>query len=136
MNRKGHEAQEGLEKKNLHKPLSSIKLTLSHLLTVSFTIFLKFSNFHFKTQNENEFRVCTRHKVDFGLLWTFMSRCVIKCQGHENYLSRLMGKPTICIGEIKDADQLRGNREADQRLCFRYSDSAIPLLSKSKISSF
>ena len=27
-----------------------------------------------------------------------------------------MGKPTICIGENKDADQLRGNREADQRL--------------------
>ena len=37
-----------------------------------------------------------------------------------------MGKPTICIGENKDADQLCGNREADQRLCFRYSDSTIP----------
>ena len=37
-----------------------------------------------------------------------------------------MGKPTICIGENKDADQLRGNREADQRLCFRYSDGTIP----------
>ena len=37
--------------------------------------------------------------------------------------------------ENKDADQLRGNREADQRLCFRYIDSTIPLLSKSKISS-
>ena len=35
----------------------------------------------------------------------------------------------------KDADQLRGNREADQRLCFRYTDSKIPLLPKSKISS-
>ena len=33
-------------------------------------------------------------------------------------MSRLMGKPTICIGENKDADQLRGNREADQRLFF------------------
>ena len=43
-----------------------------------------------------------------------------------------MGKPTICIGENKDADQLRGNREADQRLCFRYSDSTIPLLLKSE----
>ena len=39
-----------------------------------------------------------------------------------------MGKPTICIGENKDPDQLRGNREADQHLCFRYSDSTIPLL--------
>ena len=45
-----------------------------------------------------------------------------------------MGKPT-CISENKDADQLRGNREADQRLCFCYTDSTIPLLSKSKISS-
>ena len=47
-----------------------------------------------------------------------------------------MGKSTICIGEKKGADQLRGNREADQRLCFRYSDSTIPPLLNSKISSF
>ena len=46
-----------------------------------------------------------------------------------------MGKPTICIGENKDADQLRSNREADQRLCFRYMDSTIALLPSSKISS-
>ena len=44
-------------------------------------------------------------------------------------------KPTICLCENKDADQLRGNREADQRLCFRYMDSTVPLLLKSKISS-
>ena len=44
-------------------------------------------------------------------------------------------KTGFCIFENKDADQLRGNREADQRLCFRYTDSTIPLLSKSKISS-
>ena len=37
------------------------------------------------------------------------------------------------ICENKDADQLRGNRKADQRLCFRYLDSAIPLLPKYKI---
>ena len=54
----------------------------------------------------------------------------------KNEMSRLVGKPTICIGENKDTDQLRGNREADQRLCFRYSDSTIPLLLKSEISSF
>ena len=46
-----------------------------------------------------------------------------------------MRKQTFCICENKDADQLRGNREADQRLCFRYSDSTIPLLHKSEISS-
>ena len=47
-----------------------------------------------------------------------------------------MRKPAFCICENKEADQLRGNREADQRLCFRYTDSTIPLLSKSNISSF
>ena len=46
-----------------------------------------------------------------------------------------MRKPALCICEDKDADQLRGNREADQRLCFRYSESTIPLLPKSEISS-
>ena len=46
-----------------------------------------------------------------------------------------MRKPDFCICENKDADQLHGNREADQRLCFRFTDSTIPLLSKSEISS-
>ena len=41
----------------------------------------------------------------------------------------------FCICENKDTDQLRGSREADQRLCFRYIDSTIPLLPKSEISS-
>ena len=41
----------------------------------------------------------------------------------------------FCICENKDADQLHGNREADQRPCFPHMDSAIPLLSKSEISS-
>ena len=39
-----------------------------------------------------------------------------------------MRKPDFCICENKDTDKLRGNREADQRLCFRYSDSTTPLL--------
>ena len=39
-----------------------------------------------------------------------------------------MRKPTFCICENKDADQLCGNREDDQRLCFRYIDSTNPLL--------
>ena len=52
-----------------------------------------------------------------------------------NEMSHVMRKPAFCICENKDADQLRGNREADLRLCFRYIDSTIPLLSKSEISS-
>ena len=39
-----------------------------------------------------------------------------------------MRKPDFCICGNKDADQLRGNGEADQRLCFRYIDSTILLL--------
>ena len=39
-----------------------------------------------------------------------------------------MKKTDFCICENKDADQLRGNHEADQRLCFRYTDSTTPLL--------
>ena len=45
-------------------------------------------------------------------------------------------KQIFCLCENKGADQLRSNCEADQRLCFRFSDSTIPVLSKSKISSF
>ena len=47
-----------------------------------------------------------------------------------------MRKPDFCLGGNKGADQLRGNREADQRLCFRYTDSIFPLLLISEISSF
>ena len=36
-----------------------------------------------------------------------------------------MRKPAFCIGENKDADQLRSNREADQRLCFHYIASTL-----------
>ena len=41
----------------------------------------------------------------------------------------------FCISVNKDADQLCGDREADQRLCFRYLDRTFLLLFKSKISS-
>ena len=46
-----------------------------------------------------------------------------------------MRKPDFCLGKNKGADQLRGNCEADQHLCFRYSDSTIPLLPKSEIQA-
>ena len=47
--------------------------------------------------------------------------------GTSRYLNHLMRKPRICICETKGADQLRSNCEADQRLCFRYTDRTIPL---------
>ena len=51
-------------------------------------------------------------------------------------MSLVMRKPDFCICKNKDADQLRGYRQADQRLCFGYTDSTIPLLRISEISSF
>ena len=42
---------------------------------------------------------------------------------------------TFSTSKNKGADQLRGNHAANQRLCFSYIDSTIPLLSKSKITS-
>ena len=50
-------------------------------------------------------------------------------------MSRDVRKPDFRICENKDADQLRGNREADQRICFCYTDSTTPLLPKSEIIS-
>ena len=34
-------------------------------------------------------------------------------------------KAALCIWESKAADQLRGNRAANQRLCFRYKESTL-----------
>ena len=59
-----------------------------------------------------------------------------KEEAYHSYLSQYIRKPTICICENKGADQFCGYREANQCLCFRYTDSTIPLLLKSKISSF
>ena len=50
-----------------------------------------------------------------------------------NEMTIVVRKPAFRICENKDADQLRGNREADQRLFFRYIDSTIPLLSEFEI---
>ena len=51
-------------------------------------------------------------------------------------MSLVMRNTAFCICENKDADELRGNREADQRLWFRYIAGTIPLLLKYKIPSF
>ena len=87
------------------------------LIMVGFDMF----SLGFIDSNENVQAFCTYMRLDHNL-----SYC----------LSRLMGKPTICIGENKGADQHGSNCEADQLVCFRYLDSTILLLLKSEISSF
>ena len=58
--------------------------------------------------------------------------CTQNSIGHTSLVIR---KPSFSICENKDADQLRSNREPDQRLCFRYMDRTIPLLPKHEIPS-
>ena len=60
--------------------------------------------------------------------WKFRLSVVCK-------LSLVVRKPAFCICENKDADQLRCDCKVDQRLCFRYTDSTVPVLPKSEISS-
>ena len=55
---------------------------------------------------------------------SFIISCpVLPCRLISSYVSRIVKKPDFCICENKDADQLRGNREADQHLCFHYIDT-------------
>ena len=51
------------------------------------------------------------------------------------HMSRFMRKPDFCICENKEADQLHRDCAADQRLCFFYIVSTIPLLPKYEIPS-
>ena len=102
---------------DLCDPLSIIILTNFHSQLLSWRV-SKSEDFHF-------FR---RFLTDFAQNFFFGS--------HLAKLSRIVRKPDFSLGENKGADQLRGNREADQRLCFRYTDSTISLLLKSEISSF
>ena len=88
---------------------------------------MSFSSINLYVNESEHYHVCLLHTKSVS------SHCYLVTLYH---MSRPVGKPTICIGENKGADQLRGKREADQRLCFRYSDSTILLLLKSEISSF
>ena len=78
--------------------------------------------------------------LSYGCCFVLMANCssgfvLIFEEMMSHHMSCVVRKPAFCICENKAADQLRGNREADQRLCFRYIDTTIPLLSKSEISS-
>ena len=65
---------------------------------------------------------------------TFYFVSIITCMWKSFSYEPHYEKTAFCICVNKVADQLRGKSEADQRLCFRYTDSTIPLLPKSEIS--
>ena len=65
--------------------------------------------------------------IDVANLKTIEWKDLRSAQCKENgQIRRVMRKPTFCICE---------NKDADQRLCFRYTDSSIPPLPNSEISS-
>ena len=67
-----------------------------------------------------------RHKPAFMKLIDFKVASIFEPRREKNIFLHM---------PKQNADQLRGNHEADQRLCFRYIDSTIPLLPESEISS-
>ena len=76
------------------------------------------------------------HMQEAGFLLTRFTASICLCLSPTcSHMSRVMRKPAFCICKNKGADQQRGNRATDQRLCFRYIDSAMTLLPKSDISS-
>ena len=67
------------------------------------------------------------------LQWDLVVYCLLN--EHLSYELCREKNRLFAYAKNKDADQLRGNSEADQCLCFRYTDSTIPLLPKSEISN-
>ena len=86
--------------------------------------------------NIRNFKILKSYVVEqagLGLVW--LEILTTGFSQEEAHLSIVMRKLDFCICENKDKDQLRGNCEADQRLCFRSTASTIPLLPIYKISS-
>ena len=105
------------------KGLSAVNNTCFILMR----LILCFNSFYANTVN-----YLPRLIAQTGLCWT---RFKPFCNDAAYNMSLVMRKPAFCICKNKDEDQLRGNREADQRLCFRYTDNTVPLLRNSEISS-
>ena len=88
----------------------------------------KFSMSHFNIQQGRDNYLeddCGQYKVSCtgGELCIKILPRVVYSDIQHMYMSHRVGKPTIYIGENK------------RRICFRYTDSTIHLLSKSKIYS-
>ena len=70
-----------------------------------------------------------KHPIFMVKLGMIRDIYIIVCAFSLKHMSRVVRKPAFCIRENKDADQLRGDREADQPLYFHYINCTIPLLS-------
>ena len=84
------------------------------------------------------FSLCLKHSLFEIFYYSFSEILNVHMQSYNQVrsldLSLVMRKTFFCICENKDADQFRGNPEADQRFGFRYTESKIPLFPKSSVA--
>ena len=83
------------------------------------------------------FDFCSNGDCGYSLNSLYKAVLTRKCNLCLEQMSRVVRKPFFFFAYAKTKMQISFavTREADQRLCFRYTDSTIPLLSKSEISS-
>ena len=93
------------------------------------------------------FRICKKLVFSWCSSYTAMCECKFECSTLYHYTNYLIHFETkiwernLWMGPNEPHREktfffcICENKDADQRLCFRYTDSTIPLLPKSKISS-
>ena len=74
------------------------------------------------------------YKLTFKI-WLKMAHWFLRKASFNFQLNLVIRKQAFCIFEKKDTDQLCSECTADQCLYFHYTNSTIPLLHKSEISS-
>ena len=106
-----------------------MEINLRHNLTIEFLILcapVRMKDFVTHDCVFSRFSIKIGRRVSSRCVQSNFTRMLNRIE--DNNIIPVVRKPDFCICENKDADQLRGSREADQRLCFRYMDSTIPLL--------
>ena len=123
---------------NTYKNTDLIRLYKSNLVHISYINEYRNDPFSY-TQLGQTVHTCLKEQSDLGLHCLLFHLHHLKVPQHgkiSKFIFELRHENTaFYICENKAADQLCGHRTADQRLCFRYIDNAIPLLSESEISS-
>ena len=121
---------------------TSIRIKQNPIIFFRHIFFLSNQNFQtvgqLSSNNSEDFAKTVLNFVhsDTAVITLIFKQMGLFCRvTHFILMSLVMRKQAFCICENKDADQLRINCTADQRLCFRYTDSTTPLLPKYEISS-
>ena len=114
------------------KDASEICTPSNHLIWVYTEILKSFPNLFHKILQQacwDEWRLNSCILSNQSCTWGLSNLLLLgQLETFKFDLSRSIRKPTLLHMWKKGADQRHSNHEGDQRLCFRYTDSAIPLL--------